>query len=64
MINGYIGICHESGKYVPADEAADYAADQCGIKLTDKTTDEFRDMFVEWFFSGSWIPDTEDSDGT
>ena len=61
MINGYIGICHESGKYVPADEAADYAAEQCGIKLTDQTTDEFRNMFVEWFYSGNWV---EDRDGT
>ena len=61
MLRGYIGICHESGKYVEIDEAADYAAEQCGIRLTDKTTDEFRNMFVEWFFSGSW---TEDHDGT
>ena len=61
MLRGYIGICHESGKYVGADEAADYAAEQCGIRLTDKTTDEFRNMFVEWFYSGGWV---EDKDGT
>jgi len=60
MINGFVGIGYEHGKYIEADEAVDYAAKQCGIELTSKTTDEFRKMFVEWFYSGNWIEDDED----
>ena len=59
MLKGYKGIGRESGKYIDADNAADYAAKQCGIVLTSKTTDEFLKMFVEWYFSGSWVEDDE-----
>jgi hypothetical protein len=62
MINGYIGICRESGKYVDADEALNYAMKRCGIQFEEPgdTTEEFKQMFLEWFYSGSWL---EDNDG-
>jgi len=61
MLRGYKGVGRESGKYIETEKAADYAAEQCGIVLTDKTTDEFRNMFVEWFYSGNWMEDNDDT---
>jgi hypothetical protein len=61
MLKGYKGIGRESGKYIKVYSADDYAAEQCGIVLTSKTTDEFRNMFVEWFYSGNWMEDNDDT---
>ena len=61
MAKGYTGIGIEHGKHVDMEDAADYAAEQCGIQLTGKTTDEFRNMFVEWFYSGNWVEDNNET---
>jgi hypothetical protein len=61
MLKGYTGVGIEHGKYVDIGNAADYAAKQCGIKLTDKTTEEFRNMFAEWFYSGNWVEDNNET---
>jgi hypothetical protein len=63
MINGYTGICRESGKHVNADEALNYAMKRCGIQFTTPgdTTEEFKQMLIEWFYSGCWL---ENTDGT
>lgn len=60
---GYEGIGPERGKYVDADDALSYAMIRCGItwdvpidgfKPDDRA--EFEQAFVEWFYSGNWLP--------
>mgnify|MGYP000870726140 CR=1 FL=1 len=61
MIAGYKGIGPEQGKYIKAENALAYAMERCGIQLSaapgnPADEDEFLQMFLEWFYSGNWIP--------
>lgn len=53
-MSGYLGICKESGMFVPEENAYDYALQRCtcGNQQEQK---EFREMLVEWYYSGNWI---------
>lgn len=61
MIIEYQGIGPESGRVVPAENALSYAMERCGIRpsaapVNPADRDEFQQMFLEWFYSGNWVP--------
>ncbi len=63
IVAGYEGIGPESGKYVDADDALSYAMIRCGITwdvpidgFDPDVRDEFEQAFMEWFYSGNWVP--------
>jgi hypothetical protein len=61
MIAGYKGIGPEQGKCIKAENALAYAMERCGIRLSampadQRDHDEFCQTFLEWFYSGNWMP--------
>jgi len=63
IVAGYEGIGPESGKHVDADDALNYAMIRCGITwdapidgFKPDVRDEFEQAFMEWFYSGNWVP--------
>lgn len=57
---GYAGIGPEEGKYVRQDQAFEYALERC-LYGAEEEVKEFREMLVEWYFSGNWIKEEEES---
>ena len=60
-IIAYRGIGPECGRTVLADKALNYAMERCGIRPSAAPgspvdEDEFQQMFLEWFYSGNWLP--------
>lgn len=56
-IIGYQGICSESGKYVPAEDAFTYALDNIWANaglIADSVGMDDKEV-VEWFYSGNFI---------
>lgn len=59
----YKGIGPNAGKVVPADEALEYALEQCGVVVDARAqaAREFLDMLPDWFFSGNWVKEGENT---
>jgi hypothetical protein len=58
-IIGYRGVGPEREKYIEAEDALAYAMERCGIRFSGEradTKEDFKKDFVEWFYSGNWIP--------
>lgn len=50
-IVGYRGICSNSGIYIPMEEAFSYAMEHLPTE-----SEEDKSAFVEWFYSGDFLP--------
>lgn len=59
----YTGICKNHGLTVKKEDALDYALQHCGIRVVCQTeeTPEFLEMLVDWYFSGNWVLENEQS---
>lgn len=59
----YVGIGPNRGKEVLDSDAIEYAAKSCGISIDYEKQSldakEFKEIFLEWFYSGEWIHETE-----
>lgn len=56
----YKGIFSEEGNVVEDEDAYDYALERC-LYGTETEQQEFKDMLVEWYYSGDWLKEEEES---
>lgn len=50
-IKGYAGLGEDLGTFVPEEDAYRYAMERV------QWSEEFQKEFVEWFYSGDWVPE-------
>lgn len=54
----YVGICSNSGKVVEEENAFDYALEE----MANTDDEELKKEFVEWFYSGNWIKEDDETE--
>lgn len=55
-IRGYAGLGDDLGTFVPEEEAFQYAMQRV------QWSDYWRKEFVDWFYSGDWVPEEREED--
>lgn len=56
----YRGIGPEADTVVEEGQAYTYALERC-LKGTVEEQEEFKQMLAEWYYSGNWIKEEEES---
>lgn len=55
-IKGYAGLGEDLGTFVPEEDAYRYAMERV------QWSEELQKEFVEWFYSGDWVPEEREED--